>query len=1187
MKYSLPDSANDLLIKDGKLLMRTLSIYEVLRRFGHIIRLTPFRFEDFNEALLADGQSPLIAEIHIQLLRTLMREDKQQQTWLGPPDLRDCINLYLHLGDHCCWPAALRIYLSADLKENSLILNHLEGDGFKTYPFNVDLKVKLDVLEQLCDQFLLSNLAREEVVNGTNSIIKHDNICRSCSKANGDLILCGNCSAVYHLKCSDPPLEDYPDTEEEPYSCVICRSNHIIGVSDCIDPNEKCGRHEALGLDKLGRRYWFLARRLFVVDETEEDVRYYTTQKQFHEIIDSLHENRYEKNLIENLQEMSEEILRQMKITEDLTESLTIENRKDDENSATKCLGRDGAHRNYVNYFSSNHLALGKNQQSDKEINRSLSNKFSISSMNSFKWSGAIDGPFSLLTVTIKSTILKFEASLPPTFIHPCWQAKKASWIRSVNSAHKPEEYALALSQLEICVKPVLFKAAWHDSVGFTQLFRSTFAEREELKKTDRQPRGFERREWFSQDFELADRLGTMVKFSPKLKPVKHQVWKQKGEEYRITGLNGWYWRSKTFKSKLDYPKQKAKPHKWPSPSDSSTNHSEEVKKSVLSNSNQTMAVENNNENGKDGIPTIDLSSVVSKAQQSQPPQSNSAKKCPLVKPKLHPCHEFLTKRTKIRSILILPDLELRKLARSGGLRETRSFSYTAKQNNYVWPYGMTPRPSLRTCWLYRNKIVDTIQDVALQLKVIHTCIRWEELQVRPPSSGHNVFTTDEATVTIELLKKRDKLPYLTHSEYLIKKVVTPFEQPTKYRKIGTKKSTPSARSGLRARRQTEEDEVKGPTTEELWVSEYQLELWELKQFDERIERQNQLMRERAFREEAERRRKIEEEKRRKAEQERRRRIEEEAKKTRLNQTTINLNAPSTPKSNNVNSTQQPRSQPATPVLRYFRTEQGQIIRLPASYLERGTPLILRHVGPGPNQSNTYIIRPQVTPTTSSAVASATTSTPAKTTPGTSVATANATTPSTTTNNITPSTTSAVTTPTSAATAAATTTKMIAPAPETTTSTTVPTAPTTPTVPTAATVPKAEPTTVTVPTAPTMQTALSTPSATAVPTTATAIATTSTAAKTPTIPTTTIASNNSSTTTTTTTTAVLATTETTTTTKIAATNATSNAISTTDSPNSVSAPSAISDSDSVGTVVNEMAHDQHAPEKPNILTAKK
>lgn len=1137
MKYSLPDSADDLLIKDGKLLMRTLSIYEILRRFGHIIRLTPFRFEDFNEALLADDQSPLIAEIHIQLLRTLMREDKQQQTWLGPPDLRDTVNLYLHLADHYCWPAALRIYLSADIKENSSILKHLKGYGFKTYPFNVDLKVKLDVLEQLCDQFLLSNLAREEVVNGTNSLLKHDNVCRSCSKANGDLIPCSNCSAVYHLKCCDPPLEDYPDTEEEAYSCVICRSNHIVGVSDCIDLDEQSGnlkRHEALGLDRLGRRYWFLVRRLFVVDETEDDVRYYTTQKQFQEIIDSLHKNRYEKSLVDNLQEMSEEILRQMKITEDLCENFPTDDEKAEENSQVKYLGHDGAHRNYVNHYSSSNLALSKNQQLEKDIIRSLSNKFSISSINTFKWFGAIDGPLSLLTVTIKSTILKFEASLPSTFIHPCWQVRRANWIRAVNSAHKPEEYALALSQLELCIKPVLFKASWYESVGFTQLFRSTFAEREELKKTDRQPRGFERREWFSQDFELADRLGTMVKFSPKLKPVKHQVWKQKGEEYRLTGLNGWFWRSKTFKSKLGNPKEKAKPHKWPSLSENRNNHPEEMKKSVLSNSNQSTLVENNNKNGTSGIPTTDLSSVVGKAQQSQEPQPSLTKKCVPIRPKLHPCHEFLTKKTKIRSILILPDLELRKLARSGGLRETRSFSYTAKQNNYVWPYGMTPRPSLRTCWLYRNRIVDTIQDVALQLKVIHTCIRWEELQVRPPSSGHNIITTDEATVTIELLKKRDKLPYLTHSEYLIRKVVTPIEQPTKYRKIGAKKSTPSARSGLRARRQTEENEERGPTTEELWVSEYQLELWELKQFDERIERQNQLIRERAFREEAERRRKIEEEKRRKAEQERRRRIEEEAKKARLNQTTINLNTPTTPKLNNVNSTQQPRSQPATPVLRYFRTEQGQIIRLPASYLERGTPLILRHVGPGPNQTNTYIIRPQVTPTTSST---------SPTTPSTAILGTRTTTANTTTQAITIRTATASPT----ATATTTTTPMATattPAMTTTTSLT----------------PKGT----------------TTESVTAAATTATSTETTAGGA--------TIA--------TTATTATPATAGTTITIKVAATNTTSNTIPTSDSSNSgltsnansTPAPSAISDSatsiksasESVGTVVNEMAHDQHA-----------
>lgn len=884
MKHPLPDSANDLLIKDGKLLMRSLSVYEVLRRFSHILRLAPFKFEDFSAALLAGEQSSLLAEIHIQLLKTLLREDRQQQTWLGPPDIRDSINLYLFSTDHTNWPATLRIYLSADIKENSPILEKLDGakGGFKNYPFNVNIQIKLDVLEQLCDQFLLSNLAREDIVNGDEN-----------------------------------------------------NTNNIIGAPEGGDINEKNGnlrRHEDLGSDKLGRRYWLLVRRLFVVDELEEDVRYYTTLKQFAEILDSLNQNRNDKNLIDNLQEQRCEIERQMKITEEFYQT-TLKDFKKEDGSYSQLLGQDGAYRNYTNPFPSNSQSTGKNHQSDEGVTRSLNNKFCMNSMNAFKWCGAINGQLTSLTVTIRSTVLKFETMIPITFLHPCWQSEKSTWIRSINYAQKPEDFAVALSLLEASIRPVLFKSAWYDALGFCQLFRSTFAEREELKKTDRQPRGFERREWFSQDFELSYRLGTMVKFSARLKPVKHQVWKQKGEEYRLTGLNAWFWRSRTFKSRLG-----VKP--------------------------------------KRTSPTVDT--VVSAIGKKDPQQIQN-KKCLLAQPKIPPCHNFLTKHSKIRSILVLPDAELRKLARSGGLREAKSFSYTAKQNNYVWPYGMTPRPTFRTCWLYRNRLINTMQDVALQLKVIYACLRWDDMQVKPPASGHNVISTDEATVSIELLKKRDKLPYLTHSEYLIKKTVTPIEQPTKYRKVGPKKVTPSARSGLRARRQTVEEEEKGPTIEEVWVSEDQLELWELRQFDEKIQRQNRLLRERALREEAERRRKIEEEKRRKAEQERRRRVEEEAKKARLNQSTIGSSAASPITKPGINTTQT-RSLPTTPVLTYFRTEQGQIIRLPASYLERGTPLILRHVGPGPT-TNTYIIRPQVaTPVAGRVAVSTTPATPPTTT---------------------------------------------------------------------------------------------------------------------------------------------------------------------------------------------------------------
>ena len=976
MKYSLPDPSNDLLIKDGKLLMKTVSVYELLRRFSHILKLTPFRFEDFTAALLAEDQSALLSEVHIQLLRTLIREDKQQQTWLGPPDIRDSVNLYLYLADHSSWPAALKIYLSADPYSNADLLDLLHCHEDKCYPFKVGIKVRLEVLEQLCNQFLMSVMAREDIVNGTSLIGKHEASCRLCSKPNGDLIACGNCPAVYHLKCSDPPLENFPnpDDGDEMYRCAICRSNHVEGVSDCVSQEERAGslkRHEALGLDKMGRRYWFIVRRLFVVDETEDDVRYFTTAKQFEEITDNLNENRYEKSLIDNLQKLSDEILRQMKITEDLYSTLMKEHKNED-GTYSALLGQDGSHRDYTNNYSSNNLAIGKNQTFDRDTSRALSNKFCMTIVNSFKWFGAIDGHLNTIAQTIRTSILKFEASLPSTFVHPCWRSQRSQWIKTINYAQKPQDFATALSRIESCIKPVLFKAAYYDTCGFVHLFRSTFSEREEMKKTDRQPRGFERRECVTADFELSSRLGTMVKFSARLKPVKHQVWKQKGEEYRLTGLNGWYWQSSTRRKASK--SQRKQPWDW-------------------------------------------SNCKANQVEEGQQTNQNTPNKCAVAKPKLPPLHNFRTRHGQVRSLLVLPELELRKVARSGGQREARSFSYTAKQNIYIWPYGMTPRPNFRTCWLYRNQLIDTMQDVSLQLKVLNACMRWDDLTARPPVSGHNTIVTDDVTITIELLKRRDKLPYLTHSEYLIRRTTTSNEQPTKYRKISSRKSTPSARTGLRARRLVEEEEEKGPTTEEIWVSEEELALWELKQFDEKIERQNAMLRERALREEAERRRKLEEEKRRAAEQERRRiRAEEEAvRRARLAQTGVNSMNSSSPRPNSINiPPPQQRSQPATtPVLRYFRTEQGQIIRLPASYLQRGTPLILRHVSPGTKQTNTYIIRPQATP--SPIVPVATAAAPAA--PTTAAAAATATTPATTTTATTAAaTTTAATTTTTATT---------------------------------------------------------------------------------------------------------------------------------------------------------------------------
>lgn len=51
----------------------------------------------------------------------------------------------------------------------------------------------------------------------------------------------------------------------EEWLCPVCQNNSVPGVTDCVSEMEKAGllaRHGMLGLDREGRKYWFIARRI-------------------------------------------------------------------------------------------------------------------------------------------------------------------------------------------------------------------------------------------------------------------------------------------------------------------------------------------------------------------------------------------------------------------------------------------------------------------------------------------------------------------------------------------------------------------------------------------------------------------------------------------------------------------------------------------------------------------------------------------------------------------------------------------------------------------------------------------------------------------------------------------------------------------------------------------------------------
>ncbi|XP_012254800.2 nucleosome-remodeling factor subunit NURF301 isoform X2 [Athalia rosae] len=306
----LPKSSDDLLVP-RELVMPSLSIYEVLRHFRTLVRLSSFRFEDFCAALVCEDQTNLLAEIHIMLVKALLREEDSQQTHFGPLDQKDSVNVSLYFVDQMTWPEVLRSYVESDKCFDENILNTLSSCE---YPFT-SVENRIKVLQFLTDQFLISNPVREDLLH--EGTVHYDDHCRVCHRL-GDLLCCETCPAVFHLECVEPPLVDVPT---EDWQCSICKAHKITGVVDCIPDVEKNGllcRQEHLGFDRHGRKYWFLGRRVFVESEDGE-VWYYSTPLQFEELMSCLDQNEMEVALYRELSDYKEEIIRQMELTEKIT----------------------------------------------------------------------------------------------------------------------------------------------------------------------------------------------------------------------------------------------------------------------------------------------------------------------------------------------------------------------------------------------------------------------------------------------------------------------------------------------------------------------------------------------------------------------------------------------------------------------------------------------------------------------------------------------------------------------------------------------------------------------------------------------------------------------------------------------------------------------------------------------------
>lgn len=585
----LPESSNDLLIGNDQVL-NALGVYEVLRRFRHLVRLSPFRFEDFSAALVCDEQSALLTDVHIMLLKAILREEDVQGTHFSPLDQKDTVNISLYLIDAITWPEVLRSYVESDYFFDRDVYKILSSGD---YPYT-GVADRVRVLQFLTDQFLTTNAIRDVMLQ--EGPIHYDDHCRVCHRL-GDLLCCETCPAVYHLECVEPPMIDVPT---EDWQCGLCKAHKVSGVVDCVLPHEKQGvliRHDSLGLDRHGRKFWFIARRIFVEDQSGENVWYYSSVGKFELLLSAIDGEDLEVRLYSQLMEQKDEILRQLKITETLTNEhkhnkksyiemeneLSIkEEHKEDystgsvgqgsdkivEEEAGKNmnddiesklpenkiitrqkslqllsgtqyfkLGMENTFKGYVNQYTSNIIALNKPQRNEeRDKRRHLSHKFSLTTASEFKWMGVTMGTGDNIIMTLRQTLISFEQNIASPFLNPNWSSLKKIWTSAVMCCRSPADFALVLLLFQSSVKNVVFANVWHEQLGHTALRRITAAEREDRKKIEKR----EKRE--RDDEEERNRLAfNYIKYTLGL---KHQVWKQKGEEYRVHGQWGWMWLS-------------------------------------------------------------------------------------------------------------------------------------------------------------------------------------------------------------------------------------------------------------------------------------------------------------------------------------------------------------------------------------------------------------------------------------------------------------------------------------------------------------------------------------------------------------------------------------------------------------------------------------------------------------------
>lgn len=133
--------------------------------------------------------------------------------------------------------------------------------------------------------------------------------------------------------------------------------------------------------------------------------------------------------------------------------------------------------------------------------------------------------------------------------------------------------------------------------------------------------------------------------------------------------------------------------------------------------------------------------------------------------------HDFRT-RSRRQSVFVLVPSTLRHLARSGGmLFIVPEFSPTVStKTDSGWIY-LGPRPLFCTAWRYRTASACNLSAVALQLRILWCCIRWDDMSSDSSLEDVTVASENDMVTKTTILCRRDVGPDGLRSEYLVRRV--------------------------------------------------------------------------------------------------------------------------------------------------------------------------------------------------------------------------------------------------------------------------------------------------------------------------------------------------------------------------------------------------------------------------------